>query len=539
MRVKNVISIVLNCNLPFVRHPEVPFFYEEIPFYSSISDTIFPLLNMMEKLTADNVPFKIGLVISPTMCSMLQDELLISRYFAWLERQISFGVAEINRTKKNPKLFELAAYYHGKAVKNKSLFKDIYKSNIPAAFAAFQKKGMLELICAPATNCFLPFYKDKKEAMNALFETGIMSHNLSFHSSSNGIYLPLLGWHKALDQYLIRCNINWSIIETHGALLAMPIAKYGSFYPIKTKNGTTLFVKDYYAYADVMYKDNGIQYDPAFLDFYSDAVDNLPKEAVKLFLNSRGIRIPTGFKYTAMNKSLYNPQLAIERAVKMAEKFLCRRAEALANAYDKLNDEEKKSNKKLLSLCVWDADFVGRFWHEGYVFLENLFRLANQRDDVEFMTPSQYLEDQSDQDFQIVEPEYSSTNINGYGETLIEANNDWACRHIARALDRMTEMSERFKDESGIRERCLNQAAREVLLALSSDWPRLMSEVYTSSLPKWKSYAKKRLEEHLRNFTTIYESLGSNYLNTKFLTELENRNNIFPDMNYRVFQRNR
>ena len=53
------------------------------------------------------------------------------------------------------------------------------------------------------------------------------------------------------------------------------------------------------------------------------------------------------------------------------------------------------------------------------------------------------------------------------------------------------------------------------------------------------SYARSRIENSLRNFTTIYEALGSNYISTEWLTQLERRNNIFPAINYRVFRRKR
>jgi 1,4-alpha-glucan branching enzyme len=101
----------------------------------------------------------------------------------------------------------------------------------------------------------------------------------------------------------------------------------------------------------------------------------------------------------------------------------------------------------------------------------------------------------------------------------------------------MAELAKRFKNETGIKERALNQAAREMLLALSSDWQRLMSTHNSVSLLKWRHYARAALESHLKNFTTIYEALGSDYLSTRFLTDIEHRNNIFPDINYGVFRR--
>jgi 1,4-alpha-glucan branching enzyme len=52
-------------------------------------------------------------------------------------------------------------------------------------------------------------------------------------------------------------------------------------------------------------------------------------------------------------------------------------------------------------------------------------------------------------------------------------------------------------------------------------------------------YARGQIEGALRNFTTIYESLGSNYISTEWLTNLERQHNIFPNINYRVFRHKR
>jgi len=77
----------------------------------------------------------------------------------------------------------------------------------------------------------------------------------------------------------------------------------------------------------------------------------------------------------------------------------------------------------------------------------------------------------------------------------------------------------------------LNQAAREVLLAQTSIWPRMVFE------GEDVDYARRRLEIHLRNFTTIYEALGNSRVNTRWLTSLEQRDTVFPNINYSVFRR--
>jgi 1,4-alpha-glucan branching enzyme len=128
-------------------------------------------------------------------------------------------------------------------------------------------------------------------------------------------------------------------------------------------------------------------------------------------------------------------------------------------------------------------------------------------------------------------PEFSSWGNDGYAETWLDASNDWIYRHVFRSIRRMIEMTERFPNDTGLKERALNQAAREILLSLGADWPKMLY------LGKQPEYAREKIEETLRNFTTIFESLGSNYISTEWLTDLEKRHSIFPFLNYRVFGR--
>jgi 1,4-alpha-glucan branching enzyme len=184
-----------------------------------------------------------------------------------------------------------------------------------------------------------------------------------------------------------------------------------------------------------------------------------------------------------------------------------------------------------LSLCAFNADSFGRHWHEGHLFLENLFRLAAGYRELKFMTPSEYLCQQPISSLEVSLPEYSSWGYNGYAEAWLDSSNDWIYRHLSRSIDRMVELADRFSRNSSLKERALNQGAREILLAMASDWPAFLYR------QECTEYARHQVEDALRNFTTIYEALGSNYISTEWLTNLERRHDVFPNINYRVFKR--
>jgi 1,4-alpha-glucan branching enzyme len=296
-----------------------------------------------------------------------------------------------------------------------------------------------------------------------------------------------------------------------------------------TPAGVSVLARDFYAHRDLEAAQYPCFADPLYRDNFQDAGYELPLELVKPFLGPNGERNATGYKYWAAGdgsktKQPYDPQKALERVREHARSFLNARLSRLRAAADYLDVCP-------LSLCAYNADALGRFWYEGPSFIEALFREGLNQKGIQFLTPAEYLYKQNTCNFQTIMPEYSSWGINGYGEMWLDASNDWLYRHTQRSLERMIELAERFPDDSGLKERALNQAAREILLVQSSDWPRMLYKQENTA------YARDQIESALRNFTTIYESLGSNYISTEWLTSLERRHNIFPAINYRVFRR--
>ena len=65
---------------------------------------------------------------------------------------------------------------------------------------------------------------------------------------------------------------------------------------------------------------------------------------------------------------------------------------------------------------------------------------------------------------------------------------------------------------------------------MASDWPFIIK---TGSAV---SYAKRRIKSHIYNVNYIFDSLSRKKVKADWLTKLEKRNNIFPDIDYRIFK---
>ena len=96
------LNLVLHAHLPYVRHPEYPDFLEEDWFYEAITETYVPLLDMMERLAGENVHFRLTMSLTPPLCNMLADELLMSRYRVKLNALIELAEKEVLRTRQLP-----------------------------------------------------------------------------------------------------------------------------------------------------------------------------------------------------------------------------------------------------------------------------------------------------------------------------------------------------------------------------------------------------------------------------------------------------
>ena len=186
-------------------------------------------------------------------------------------------------------------------------------------------------------------------------------------------------------------------------------------------------------------------------------------------------------------------------------------------------------DRRPIVVAPYDAELFGHWWYEGPMFLELLFRkLQYDQGAVAPITPSGYLHEYPTN--QVATPSLSSWGEKGYGDYWCNGSNGWVYRHLHKMAERMVELAHRFPDAKGLQRRALDQAAREVMLAQSSDWAFIMKTGTT--VP----YATKRTNDHVKRFTHIYESLAASAdVDEGWLAEVERRDNLFPQVDYRLY----
>jgi len=522
---KGYLSLVLHAHLPFVRHPEHERFLEENWLFEAITETYIPLLRVVERWHRDGMQFCLTITLTPTLCSMLLDPLLQQRYLSHLERLVELAQKEVLRTHWEKPFNDLATsnLEHFKSIR------DFYlgcECNLIAVFRRLQDARRLEIITSAATHAVLPLLAQDASSVRAQVLVARDHYKTCFGREPHGFWLPECAYSEGLENFLLEANLRWFISDTHGILHANPRPRYGMFAPILTPNGIAAFGRDIDSAKQVWSRHEGYPGDPRYRDFYRDIGFDLELNYLRPYLPSGDKRSFTGIKYyritgNGTGKEVYNRKAALQAADDHASHFLHNRIHQIEQLSEILD-------RPPIILCPYDAELFGHWWHEGPEFLDYLVRKAYYDQNVfTLATPEDYLGRHPLN--QVATPAASSWGEGGYWGVWLNEQNQWIYPHLNIAQQRMTELARRFPQPDALQERALKQAARELLLAQSSDWPFILR---TGTSP---DYARKRINDHLLRFTKLFEQLGNNAVDEQLLIALENSDNIFPDVNFRYW----
>ncbi|WP_244163338.1 1,4-alpha-glucan branching protein domain-containing protein [Paenibacillus pectinilyticus] len=268
---------------------------------------------------------------------------------------------------------------------------------------------------------------------------------------------------------------------------------------------------------------------------------------MKPYVLPDGARINTGFKYYSVTgegdaKVPYNPARAAQKAQQHAEHFIASRVaqvrrlaerRMLAGAGASPAPEEPFS-----IVCPYDAELFGHWWYEGHQWLEAVLRGLAARSDESVVVQTTTLGGYAAAHAPTTEATLpvSSWGRGGYAEVWLQPRSQWVTPRLHAAEDRMVQAAQRHRDPaalSSLQLRALNQAARELMLAQSSDWTFILDADTVTS------YATKRIETHLSNFHTLLNSLTKGAADKELSTlvpSLERNAPFLPELHYQLFQ---
>lgn len=523
---KGYLALVLHAHLPFVRHPEHERFLEEDWFFEALTETYLPLLETFDGLVRDGVPFRVTLSLTPTLLSMMTDPLLQERYVRYLDERLEALDGERRRTEHDPYFHPVVLFYTELYTRLRHRFVEHDRKDVTRAFRRLLDAGHLDLLTCGATHGYFPLLAVNEESLYAQLSMAVRTHQRILGRRPRGIWLPECGYKPGVDRILNEFGIDYFLLDSHGLLNADPRPKYGVHRPIRTPGGPAAFGRDYESSKQVWAAEEGYPGDGLYREFYRDAGFDVYEPHIER-LRHAGIQTFTGLKYHRItgktdSKEPYHPGWARDRAATHAGHFMFNRQQQvgwLASFFD----------RPPIIVAPYDAELFGHWWFEGPQWIDYLLRkIAFDQHDIKTILPSEYLDRFGD--LQPASPPECSWGAGGFHEVWLNGTNEWIYPHLHAAAERMTQLVTQFPAADGRLRWALDQAARELLLAQSSDWAFIM-KTGTSV-----DYAVRRFKTHIYRFDRLATMAATGSFDEGYLREVTARDSLFPDMDYHIFQ---
>jgi 1,4-alpha-glucan branching enzyme len=428
---------------------------------------------------------------------MLVDPLLRERYRAHLERLVRLGEEEVAREGSSEAIRALARYYLERFSRLRALYLEI-DCDLVAAFAGLQERGLLDVITTCATHGYLPVIREPA-ARRAQIAVAVRAYRGWFGRFPRGLWLPECGYVDGVDQQLADQDLRYFFMDAHGLTYGRPRPPLGLHAPIFTPTGVAAFARDLESSRQVWSATEGYPADGIYRDFYRDIGFDRPLEVIAPYIHPDGIRVHTGYKYHRITgqrvdlaeKELYDPAAALARAREHAHDFVEKRRRQLTWLAQRMD-------RRPILISPYDAELYGHWWFEGPEFLRAVLSELSQPDSIiKLNTAGGYLADYPVN--AVCEPAPSSWGEGGYSAVWLDSSNDWIYRHVHRAEAQMHALASQHATAKidDLMRRALNQMARELLLAQSSDWAFIMKTGTAVS------YAEARVKSHLGRFQTL------------------------------------
>jgi 1,4-alpha-glucan branching enzyme len=543
-------TFVLHSHLPYTRQAgRWP--HGEEWLHEAAAETYVPLLDMLNRLQAEGVAGRLTLGLTPVLLEQLADEDVRRNFATYLSDKIAAAEADITRWEKagDLHLAWLAGFYTERFRAVQRSFHESYGGNLVPAFARLQDAGLIEIITCAATHGYLPLL-DRDESIHLQLQTAVAAHRRHLGRAPRAIWLPECAYRPAyrsddgrvrpgLESFLAQHGLSLFFAETHmieggrpvGVAAGEAIGPYGEvtrryLVPLTeaaaSHRGTTFspyFVSE--PKVAVLGRENktGLQVwsgewgYPGEFDYREfhkkDGVSGMQ------YWRITGARVGLG------DKDAYHPDWAEGKVRQHADHFAHLVAELLTGY-------RAQTGKFGLICASYDTELFGHWWFEGIDWLEGVLRRLAPSDSVEVTTASTFLEAHPPET--VVHLPEGSWGAGGTHFVWDNADTHWMWPVIHQAEARFTAATAGLGETTPEAKRVLDQAARELLLLQSSDWPFLVTTGQA------REYAIERFQRHVEAFSELLGSFEAGKPDTALADRLWERDKVFPDIDFRWFR---
>ncbi|MDQ6930211.1 MAG: DUF1957 domain-containing protein [Candidatus Eremiobacteraeota bacterium] len=460
---KPTVNFVLHAHLPWVKGAGVwPFGQEWL--YQAMLGTYVPLLDMLGRLRAAGIRGAIVLGITPVLIEMLRDPLLQMGFDRYLDARVELLEADIVAFGSDEQPLRKLALGARAAIQNvRKRWRGAYKRDLAGSFADFAETGQIEIITSAATHAYLPLL-ESQAAVEAQIANGIAVTADAFGKRPAGFWLPECAFVPELLDVLERFEMQFFYADERALRQAVPNVNAAFAFP---GSPVSYFVRNPLARGELADSDLGYPGNSWYREFYKRH-------------ERSGMRY---WRVTARDcglgeKEPYEPARALEQLRLHANDFV-RKIESLGNTAEQAH-----------LTFTFDAELFGHWWAEGILWLEETLVQVHYEGAAVFEFPSSYLQRHRGRtEFALPA---SSWGAGGDNRTWAnpQTRSYWEAVHGAQ--NEFTELLGRADAQSPL----MQQAARELFLLQSSDWPFLISTGTAGEYPvqRFRTHAARFAE---------------------------------------------
>ena len=370
------LALVLNAHTPYIRHPRGKWCNDEYWFYDHLLDSYLPLLDLLERLESEGLPYRLALSLSPTLLEMWADPTLQERFAQYLERKIQLAERERERCIFELELSELIDYYASRLQYYQDKYENLYKRQIIPAWSDLAKKGRLELLTTGATSALLPLLYPYTSLIRAQIKVGLETFARHLGFRPRGFWLPECAFKPGLEELLAEEGLEYTHTTPCQNVGSVPPSACGGIAPIRNANSFVFFPNDAETEIELWSARSGYYTDFAYRNATRDLSDEWPQLDLGDFQLPDQERPATGFRYfhngPAPENEYYNLEEGRELARLHAKVFWSNRQRQLARTV--LIDG---ASHRLTPAAAWEGlDFLLTLRLEPHTLESNCAPLA-------------------------------------------------------------------------------------------------------------------------------------------------------------------
>ncbi len=536
-------TFVLHSHLPYARKAgRWPHGEEWI--HEAATETYIPLLAALHDLADEGVSYRLTIGVTPVLAEQLADADVIRNLEEYLEDLRERAATDIARFGATGDVHRegVARFHTERFTWLLDQFRRRFAMDLIGALRSLQDRGYIEIAGSAATHGYLPLF-ERDSAIHAQIHTGVRAHRRHFGASPRSFWLPECAYRPAIDtpgayrpgleDFLAAEGITAFFVET-GAILggrpatgASAIGPYGeigapkpspghdalartTFQPYRVARSTVAAIGRNNAMGEQVWSaDRGYPGDPAYREFHKkDDESGLHYWRV------------TGRTAGLGEKQLWDPEAAFARVDEHARHFA-----ALVEA--QVHEYHDAGGRYGIVSAAYDTELFGHWWFEGIAWLRLVLRHLAASDVVDLTGAAQYIEEHPPKEA-IALPE-GSWGREGTHVTWQNAETAWMWQRVDEAQRRMEHIVAATQSAIGEIAFAVAQAARELLLLESSDWPFLVTTGQA------REYAERRFNGHAERFDQLADQIEAGFVDMAFAAEAFERDKVFTDIDPRDF----